>query len=223
MTIGEGIRLSASAPRLSAVELVLDVLRTAILRGELPGGSRLVQTDIATQLNVSTTPVREAMRDLASEGLITLDAHRIGIVREPDWDEMVEMVEIRQALEALAINRAMENITDDELTAARTLAEELSEETHVGTWVDKNTRFHCIFHRATHTRRLVNVLVALEEGGGVFVAQAQHLDPALRQRAASEHFELLDAFANRDNETALRIQEGHVSLPLEAYESRRAD
>lgn len=56
---------------------------------------------------MSTTPVREAMRDLASEGLISLHSHRIGTVRKPDWDEMTEIVVIRRALERSTIDRWM--------------------------------------------------------------------------------------------------------------------
>lgn len=217
MTIREGFQLSATARRLSAVELVLDVLRSAILRGELPGGAHLVQTEIATQLNVSTTPVREAMRDLANEGLITLESHRIGVVRESAWEEMVEIVEVRRALEPVAVARAVENVTADELSEAGALADELSHENEVGSWVHKNTRFHSIFHRATRTWRLANMLVALEEAGGVFVAQAQRLDPEIRSRAVADHFELLEAFAAKDIDSALKIQHGHINLPLEAF------
>lgn len=212
-----GLNASTSR-RVTAVELVRDALRTAILRGHLPGGSRLVQTDIAAQLDVSTTPVREAMRDLASEGLITLDSHRIGTVRKPDWDEMVEIVEMRRALEEVAIRRAITGITPEQLIQAKQVADELSEEEDIGSWVQTNIKFHSIFHRATGTKRLSNVLLALEEAGGVFVAQAQQLHPEIRRRAIADHFALLEAFSAGDVDKAMGIQYGHISLPLEAYE-----
>jgi DNA-binding GntR family transcriptional regulator len=203
---------------MTAVDLVRDALRSAILRGDLPGGSRLVQTEIATKLDVSTTPVREAMRDLASEGLITLDSHRIGTVRKPDWDEMVEIVEMRRSLEGLAVNKALAGITADELAKAKHIADELAEEEDLGSWVQANIRFHSIFHRATRGRRLSGVLVALEEAGGVFVAQAQRLHPEIRRKAVEDHYSLLDAFAAGDADRALEIQMGHITLPLEAFE-----
>jgi DNA-binding GntR family transcriptional regulator len=217
--VGDRLRLDVSrSRRVTAVDLVRDALRAAILRGDLPGGSQLVQTEIATQLDVSTTPVREAMRDLASEGLITLDSHRIGTVRMPDWDEMVEIVEMRRSLEALAIHRAMGQITLEELAEAKRVATELSEEEDLGSWVQTNILFHSIFHKATRSRRLSGVLLSLEEAGGVFVAQAQQLHPEIRRKAIADHFALLDAFEAGDADRAIEIQHGHISLPLEASE-----
>jgi DNA-binding GntR family transcriptional regulator len=213
------IAAAANSRRVTAVDLVRESLRAAILRGDLPGGTRLVQTEIAAQLDVSTTPVREAMRDLASDGLITLDSHRIGTVRQPDWDEMSEIVEVRRALERVALQRAIENITDPQVAKARSLADELETDLDLGTWVQRNTEFHSIFHQASSTRRLASFLISLESAGGVFVAQAQRLDPDLRQRAISDHHALLDAFANRDVEAAIEIQYHHVNLPLEAAKS----
>jgi DNA-binding GntR family transcriptional regulator len=211
-----GLRLDSSVSRrVTAVDLVRDALRAAILRGDLPGGARLVQTDIATQLEVSTTPVREAMRDLASEGLITLDSHRIGTVRKPDWEEMGEIVEIRRSLETMAIRRAMANITDQQLDEATSLADVLAEEEDLGSWVQKNSQFHNIFHRATSTRRLAGMLQGLEEASGVFVAAAQRLHPEIRRRAVADHYALLDAYRDKDLERAVEIQLAHVMLPLE--------
>ena len=219
MSSGESFRLDASlSPRVTAVELVRGTLRAAILRGDLPGDSQLVQTEIANQLGVSTTPVREAMRDLASEGLITMDSHRIGTVRKPDWDEMVEIVEIRRSLEEVAIRRAMPLITEEERNRARALADELSDEQDLGTWVERNIDFHLIFHEATRTVRLSSILSTLEEAGGVFVAQAQRLHPEIRRRAIAEHFSLIEAYEKGDVEAAVAIQYGHINHPLEAFE-----
>ena len=216
MTTEDILRLDASTSRrITAVDLVRDALRAAILRGDLTGGSRLVQTEIATQLSVSTTPVREAMRDLASEGLITLDSHRIGTVRKPDWDEMVEIITIRRALEDIAVGSAMANITSGQLSQARALADDLSQEEDIGSWVQKNSQFHSIFHQATGTKRLGAMLQALEEAGGVFVAQAQRLHPEIRRRAIADHFALLDAYEAKDLDRAIEIQRTHINLPLE--------
>lgn len=220
MTGATGLdRIAAGmSQRMTAVDLVRETLRSAIVRGDLPGETRLVQTEIATQLGVSTTPVREAMRDLASEGLITLDSHRIGTVAKPDWDEMVEIVDMRRSLERLAIERSMAHITDPQLQEAHRLADELADEEDLGWWVQKNRDFHSIFHRATSTRRLGNLLVALEGAGGVFVAQAQRLHPEIRKRAVADHYAVLEAYREKDIEEAVRIQYSHISLPLEAFE-----
>lgn len=219
MSSGEGFQLDASlSPRVTAVDLVRGTLRAAILRGDLPGDSKLVQTEIASQLGVSTTPVREAMRDLASEGLITMDSHRIGTVRTPQWEEMVEIVEIRRSLKEVATARAMEHITEPELERARVLADELSDEQDLGSWVQRNIEFHSVFHEATRTSRLSSILIALEEAGGVFVAQAQRLHPDLRRRAVAEHYALIEAYEKGDVESAVAIQHDHINHPLEAYE-----
>lgn len=216
MTVSSGFRLEGSAKRVSAVDLVRTALRQAILRGDLPGGSQLVQTDIAAQLDVSTTPVREAMRDLASEGLITLDSHRIGTVRQLDWAEMVEIVDMRRALEPVAVQRAMEHMIEETLQTARLIAEELSTFDDVGAWVEKNNQFHNLFHEATQTERLSVILKSLEEAAGVFVAQAQRLHPQIRQRAVADHFALIEAYESRDPERVLAIQYNHLNLPLES-------
>ncbi len=218
--MARGDRLVLSTPtgrRMTAADLVRDSLRTAILRGDLPGDTRLVQTEIAAQLQVSTTPVREAMRDLVTEGLIVMDSHKIGRVRKPEWQDMAEIVEVRRALEPLAVRLSMESITAEELAEARDLADTLASDEELGPWVQDNIRFHSIFHRATRTTRLSGILVSLEEGGGVFVAQAQRLHPETRKRAVADHYALLDAYDARDEEKAVAIQLEHITLPLQAF------
>ena len=212
------IRLDSTlSRRVTAVELVHDVLRNAILRGELTGGSRLVQTEIASELGMSTTPVREAMRELATDGLITLDSHRIGIVRTPDWDEMSEIVAMRQALEPVATERAMANITDQQLDRANRLAEELAhDELDLGSWVQRNIAFHNVFHEATASVRIAPVMLSLDSAAGVFAAQAQRVNPQIREQAVNDHFSLIDAYRARDLDRAIEIEREHVMLPLRA-------
>jgi DNA-binding transcriptional regulator YhcF (GntR family) len=97
----------------TAHDFAKQTLRRAILRGELPGGTRLIQSDLATQLGVSTTPVREALRDLAGGGLITLDRNRGGVVRELNWHEVEEIDQIQERLRPLAMELAVRNISDE--------------------------------------------------------------------------------------------------------------
>ena len=112
----------------TAHDFAKQTLRRAILRGELPGGTRLIQSDLATQLGVSTTPVREALRDLAGGGLITLDRNRGGVVRELNWHEVEEIDQIQERLRPLAMELAVRNISDAELRKADALADQMDQE-----------------------------------------------------------------------------------------------
>ena len=204
--------------RQTAHEFVRETLRKAILRGDLPGGSRLVQADIAARLKVSTTPVREALRDLATEGMITLDPHRGGVVRELNWDDMQEIVMIRQALEPQIIRLAIERISDDELGRAEVMSKAMAKETDVGSWVELNQSFHSIFHAATRSKRLLAISKGLQDAAATYVARAQQERPEVRKRSNDEHRALLEAFRRRDVEAAIEVQLHHVIAPLEENE-----
>ncbi len=201
--------------RRTAHEFVKDSLRRAILRGDLSGGSRLIQADLAAMLNVSTTPVREALRDLATEGLITLDRHRGGVVRELNWQEMEEIRLIRHQLEPLAVRLVVEHITDADLEEAERLRERMAKERDLGNWVELNTQFHLVFHDSTGVHRLAGILKGFEEASAVYVAQAQRWHPEIRRRADDEHQALIDAFRARDGERAAAVMQGHAAMPIE--------
>ncbi|HEX5936208.1 MAG TPA: GntR family transcriptional regulator [Actinomycetota bacterium] len=207
--------VATTGGRRTAHEFVKDSLRRAILRGDLSGGSRLIQADLAAMLNVSTTPVREALRDLATEGLITLDRHRGGVVRELDWEEMDEIRLIRQQLEPLAVQLVVDRITDEELDEAERLRQRMAKERDLGNWVELNTQFHLVFHASTGVSRLVSILKGFEESSTVYVAQAQRWHPEIRRRADEEHLALLDAFRSRDADRAAEVMRGHAAMPIE--------
>jgi DNA-binding GntR family transcriptional regulator len=201
--------------RRTAHEFVKESLRRAILRGDLSGGARLIQSDLAATLHVSTTPVREALRDLATEGLITLDRHRGGVVRELNWAEMEEIRLIRQQLEPLAVRLCIERITDEELEEADRLRQRMAKERDLGNWVELNTQFHLVFHEATGVGRLASILKGFEESSAIYVAQAQRWHPEIRRRADDEHQALVEAFRTRDAERAVEVMRGHSAMPIE--------
>jgi|SoimicmetaTmtLAB_FD_contig_51_1884328_length_1768_multi_2_in_0_out_0_1 DNA-binding GntR family transcriptional regulator len=201
--------------RRTAHEFVRESLRRAILRGDLSGGSRLIQGDLATTLNVSTTPVREALRDLATEGLITLDRHRGGIVRELNWDDMEEINLVRKQLDPLTTRLACERLTEDQLDEAERLYERMATEQDLGDWVELNVRFHFIFEEATGVSRLIGIMKGLEQSSAVYVAQAQRWHPEIRRRANEQHRALIDACRDRDADTAIEVMSGHAAMPIE--------
>jgi DNA-binding GntR family transcriptional regulator len=200
--------------QVTAHEFVRETLRGAILRGDLVGGTRLVQAEVARWLDVSTTPVREALRDLSTEGLIVLHNHRGGSVRELDWEEMQEIVLVRQQLEQLAVSTGVERITETELGRAEMLCELMVDEPDLGMWVDLNRRFHFVLHDAMKSPRLIDIVKRLEESAAIFIARAQRQNPEIRRQANADHIALIAAYRRRDSTAALEIQARHLLLPL---------
>jgi DNA-binding GntR family transcriptional regulator len=193
---------------------VRERMRAAILNGQLPGGTRLVQNNIAELLEVSTTPVREALRDLASEGLIIVDAHRGAVVAEFDEDDLREVYEIRQRLEPLMIEFALPQITDEMIARAEEIHEAMCAAPESATWVQLNREFHmCIYEAADHPR-LVSLVRSLQDASVMAVSAKLHRLPAVREQANSEHAQLLDAIRRRDLDDAVGVILHHVTLAL---------
>lgn len=207
--------------RRTAHEYAREAIRRAILRGDLVGGSRVIQTEIAQQLKLSTTPVREAIRDLVTQGLITHDPHRGGIVRELNWEEMHDIVVIRHGLDRAAAELAMGHITDAQINHAESIAVQLEAEHDLGGWVELNEQFHLVFHDATGSWRLTSILKSLEEAAGVYVAQAQRLHPDIRQAAVEQHRSIIDCYRRRDAEGVIAIMHEHVALPVKSTSADR--
>jgi DNA-binding GntR family transcriptional regulator len=205
---------------LTAHEFVRETLRGAILRGDLSGGARLIQSELASQLEVSTTPVREALRDLATEGLISFDRHRGGVVRELNWREMEEIREIREHLDPLAIRLAVGGISEATLERAGSLCDQMAQEVSLEDWVDLNRRFHILFYEATGASRLAAIMTGLEEAAAVYVAQAQRARPEIRVKANAAHRAYVDACRAREVGRAFAAMDGHAGMPLELTDAR---
>jgi DNA-binding GntR family transcriptional regulator len=192
----------ATFERRTAHEFARDWLRRSIVSGELPGGTRLVQADIAEQLAISTTPVREAFRDLAAEGLIELDPHRGAIVHGISAEEFKEIYSIRRLLEPFAIRLAAERISDDELAAAEALLEQMENVEDRGEWPELNRQFHAILTNASRSPRLISILKALRDSSALYVGFVIRTKPVQLTQAHEEHRRMFEACRDRNPEEA---------------------
>lgn len=190
---------------------VRDRIREAIFSGVYPPGTRLVQGEIAERFGTSVTPVREAMRDLANEGLIDVHPQRAATVREIDLDEAVEINEMRLLLEPLAARRTAERITPEELAALRRSEEEMEAAPDHPSWLEANRRFHLEVIAYARSPRLGEVLHNLRQISSFYLAALVRAQGGDREKSAREHRELLDAFERRDGERAAEIMAHHLA------------
>jgi DNA-binding GntR family transcriptional regulator len=198
-------------------ERVREALRTSVVEGILPPSFRLRQSDIATSLGVSVTPVREALRDLAAEGLIRMDAHRGAVVRSIDLAEFIEIRLLLDALWPVCVRLATERITEEEISVMEALQTRI--ERHPRDYVKLNTEFHDIISHAARAPRVQGMIDSLR------VATNQVLRTALGTAAPNrlhegieEHRGILDALRRRDAEAMVLATMAHQTPTWDAVE-----
>ena len=195
---------------MTAHESVRENLRDAIRSGHIAPGSRLVQSEVAEEFGVSTTPVREALRDLAAEGLIRFDSFRGAVVHIPTAEEVEEVYELRILLEALAVRRSVGRITTDELAVAAELMDRMNDCGDPVQWSELNRDFHSTLMESGMTPRLKGLLRGLRDAAGSHVAFSLAGEPERMVDGNRAHRELLDAYRKGDVERAVRTSTAHL-------------
>ena len=148
-------------------DVVFNTLRQAILKGELKPGERLMEIQLANKLGVSRTPVREAIRKLELEGLVLMIPRKGAEGAEITRQDMEDVLEVRTALEELAVKDACDHITDAQLSELKKASNEfkkaLLEGKDLVTCADADMHFHDVILSATNNRRLIQMLNNLSE------------------------------------------------------------
>ena len=148
-------------------DVVFNTLRQAILKGELKPGERLMEIQLANKLGVSRTPVREAIRKLELEGLVLMIPRKGAEVAEITRQDMEDVLEVRTALEELAVKDACDHITDAQLSELKKASNEFTKALLEGkdlvTCADADMHFHDVILSATNNRRLIQMLNNLSE------------------------------------------------------------
>lgn len=185
-------------------EVVFTTLRQAILKGELQPGERLMEITLANKLGVSRTPIREAIRKLELEGLVVMIPRKGAHVAHITEQELNDVLEVRRGLEEMAIRKACERITKEELLnlekAARAFSA-LTETDNLVALAEADVKFHDVIYEATHNRRLVQLLNNLREQ--MYRYRMEYLkDAASRILLDKEHKEICKAIREKDIQKA---------------------
>jgi len=196
---------------------VKDKILQWIMEGELPPGSRIVETRVARRLGVSQAPVREALRDLASVGIVQVEPYRGAFVRHPSREELVEAMTVRGELEALGARWATDRITDDDLAELRRLVDAMDEaaaahDTHAHAL--HNTAFHQRIMEASGNRSLVWVWSLLEPMARTYYTAA--VSGADLGWLGRRHLAIVEALESRDPEKVAEVMRAHAKEAEEA-------
>jgi DNA-binding GntR family transcriptional regulator len=209
-------RPDQSAPervrRTTVTGQVLEVLREKIVRGVYREGAPLRQDALAEELGVSRIPIREALRQLQAEGLVTFSPHIGAVVSTLSLDEIEELFDVRAVLESDQLKRAIPRMTDDILARADEILDsyEAAFVRHdVPTWGKLNWQFHATLLAPADRPLTLRVLDNLHNQSDRYVRMQLALTHG-DSRANEEHRSIADAVRRRDTRGAPRLLSEHI-------------
>lgn len=193
-------------------EVVCETLRDAVRRGILQPGERLMEIQLAEDLGVSRTPVREAIRKLEMEGYVIMMPRRGTYVADLSIRDINEVFEIRTSLESLASGLAAERINEDELEKLQRLLVEIGAYIKSGDMesiVRTDTEFHDLLYQASRNTRLVGIISNLREQLTRFRTTSMSF-PGRLKATLEEHRKIVEAIAQGDEKAARKAAEHHM-------------
>ncbi|MEW5899764.1 MAG: GntR family transcriptional regulator [Bacillota bacterium] len=192
-------------------DVVFETLRDAIIQGRLKPGERLMEIQLAEEMGVSRTPVREALRKLELEGLIVMIPRKGAYVAGISVKDIVDVFEVRAALESLAAGLAAERITDQELEELERALVQISEASgsNLDAVVRTDTNFHEIIYRASRNQRLTQLITNLQEQIQRFRTTSL-AQPGRTKTAIEEHRKIVEAISERNVELAQALAREHI-------------
>lgn len=193
-------------------EVVCETLRDAIRKGILRPGERLMEIQLAEELGVSRTPVREAIRKLELEGYVIMMPRRGTYVANLSIRDVNEVFEIRTSLDSLASGLAAERITDEELESLQrllVLISEYIESNNMEKIVETDMQFHDLLYQASRNTRLVGIIYNLREQLTRFRSTSMSF-PGRLKATLDEHRQIVEAIAQGDVKAAQHAAEYHM-------------
>ena len=193
-------------------DVVFYTLRQAILKGELKPGERLMEMQLANQLGVSRTPIREAIRKLELEGLVLMIPRRGAVVAKITEKDLRDVLEVRTSLEKLAIELACQRMPDETISDLRQALEAFKEalkKEDLTAQAEKDEQFHDVIFKSTGNQRLIQMLNNLREQ--MYRYRLEYLkDSSAHERLVEEHEAIIQALSVKDKEKAADTIARHI-------------
>jgi len=200
---GEGANLSGG-------ERAYNILIRAIERGELPGGTRLREADLAARVGLSRTPVREALARLQEQGLVISDGSRGIVVAELDHRAISELFMMREVLEGTAARLAAQHASEVEIAILRKIVERNAQLKDPHDLAENHRLFHGTLYRCSHNRYLLKMLRSIHEAM-LLLGQSALASHASADAWTREHVQLVEALEKRDPERAERLARSQIA------------
>ena len=187
-------------------------MRQLILRGDLKPGERIRQEALASEYGVSRIPVREALRQLENEGLVSLVPHSGARVARVDLNECVEMYRLREVLEPLVLAASVPNLTDEQIADLRQRMQAIEAAAgDVHRWISEDRQFHLATYRGADMPRALRMVEGFWNQTQQYRrAHVGNLAPEQLEIVHLEHRLLVDAIERGDAEDAGARQGQHI-------------
>ena len=197
-----------SLPKGRVADLVED-LRTQIVSGAIAPGETLVQEDLAERFGVSRMPVREAIKHLQMLGFVTVEANKRARVAEVSRADFLEIYDMREVAEALAMRSAIAHLSNAQIEAAAAVQDRIEGVDPLGFGV-LNMEFHMLLYRPSGRARLLSHVEMLFNACDRYVSMVK-AGPDLHDKSNAEHRELLAHCLARDSDAAETCIRRHVT------------
>ena len=201
----------------SLTDEIADIIRDRILKGEYKIGEKIKETQIASELKVSRTPIREAFKQLENEGLIDYIPNRGCFAKGFTKQDIEDIYAVRKALDILCVEWAVSRITEEQIQNLQDqcdLMEFYTVRQDEKKVLEINTGFHDIIYNATGSRFMAQVLRSYKE----YIDQtrkALYYEPDYLDEILEEHRSILTAIKNRD------VEEGKAAMSRHLDGSKR--
>lgn len=193
-------------------EMVYEELKMQILTGAIVPGTRMMEVELADEMGVSRTPIREAIRKLEKEGLVTIEPRRGAYASQISTEDMVEILEVRQNMEGLAAFFAASRMKPEQLTSLKDISQKYNEavsEENMENMIKYDTRFHRIIVESCNNKVLVQMIEQLQE----LVLRFRYIYYDNFRRAENmpeEHKAILDAIEQGNADAARDAADVHI-------------